>query len=229
MNAIEIKNLEFQYPNSEKLNLSIGELQIKEGEKVFLLGESGSGKTTLLEILAGVLNPQKGEVQVLQQDLAKMSATAKDQFRGLHFGFIFQSFNLIPYLNVYQNIILPVQLNPDRQKKMTRSIEAEVDFLLNELGIFDLKLKNVLELSVGQQQRVAVVRALLGQPKVIFADEPTSALDYSHREKFIQLLFKQCQSYGATLVFVSHDLSLQKLFDRTIQISEINLSQSQVK
>ncbi len=223
MDLISISHLEFFYPGAAQATVSLADLQIHKKEKIFLFGPSGCGKTTLLEILSGVLVPQKGSVRILGNDLAQMTASARDQFRGSHIGYIFQSFNLIPYLNVEDNITLPFYLNRARQKKTTIiDMHQDVEKICEALGILNLRKNPVTELSVGQQQRVAAARALLGSPELILADEPTSALDYDHREKFIRLLFELCDARGTTLIFVSHDKSLQALFDRSLSLPELN-------
>jgi putative ABC transport system ATP-binding protein len=188
-----------------------------------VFGPSGSGKTTLLEILAGILRAKAGSVCVLGHDLSRMSSAARDAFRGAHIGYIFQMFNLIPYLNVRDNIILACQVNKQQRQRLGSVPVAEAaQQLANRLGIGDLTTTSVLKLSVGQQQRVAVARALLGAPEMIIADEPTSALDADHREQFLTLLFESCAQTGATLIFVSHDRGLMPLFDRAIALTEMN-------
>lgn len=223
MDLISISELEFKYPSATQVTLSLSKLQIHKKEKIFLFGPSGCGKTTLLEILSGVLVPQKGSVQILGNDLAQLSPSARDHFRGSHIGYIFQSFNLIPYLNVEDNITLPFYLNKARQKNTSiNEMQLDLEKICKALGISSLRQSPVTELSVGQQQRVAAARALLGSPELILADEPTSALDYDHREKFIRLLFELCDARGTTLIFVSHDKSLQSLFDRSLSLPELN-------
>jgi putative ABC transport system ATP-binding protein len=222
MRLVEIHNLEFSYPDGEKI-LSIPEWSLKTEEKIFLYGPSGTGKTTFLEILAGVLVPQKGMVQFLSTDLVTLSASERDQFRAAHMGYIFQNFNLIPYLSVEENIALPCRLSRERRAHLEeKNINQEIHHLCDSLGIAELLNKNVSKLSVGQQQRVAVARALLGKPSLILADEPTSALDYDHREKFLNLLFELCAECKTGLVFVSHDRSIEHLFDRSLSLHEIN-------
>lgn len=218
---IDIKDLRYSYGKNPVLN--IRSLKIYSGEKIFIYGPSGSGKTTLLGLLAGVIPPQEGSIKVLGQDLGRMSAANRDSFRGNHLGYIFQMFNLIPYLSVQDNILLAADLNQKRKAKLTsNNREQAVLSLATDLGIETLLKRNVTALSVGQQQRVAAARALVGAPEIIIADEPTSALDYDHREKFLQLLFRECEKTKASVVFVSHDRQLEKLFDRCISLQEIN-------
>jgi len=217
----DLKNIRFRYKNSKEDTLNFPALQLVEGEKVFLLGPSGSGKTTLLELISGILSPTAGEVYVAGESLHKLSESARDRFRGEHLGFIFQSFNLIPYLNVEENILLPSNLYKKNQKNIS------VGEWLDKLGMAGLEKRPVTELSKGQQQRVAVARSLIQRPKLIMADEPTSALDFDQRENFIRLLFDQCKQDNTTLLFVSHDRSLMGLFDRVIDLTELNQVQAQ--
>jgi putative ABC transport system ATP-binding protein len=220
--AVDIENLSFSYRPPETV-LKITELNIAKGERIFLHGPSGSGKTTLLGILAGVLKANEGSVKVLGQDLTRMSGPARDALRGAHIGYIFQMFNLIPYLNVLDNIMLPCRISQERQQRLNgRSREDEAIKLAARLGIGKIVTDNVVALSVGQQQRVAAARALLGAPELIIADEPTSSLDEDHREGFLQLLFEQCRDLGSTLIYVSHDRRMMPLFDRAVSLAEIN-------
>lgn len=220
---IEIQNLLFRYPNNSSDTLNLPEFTVKSGEKIFLHGPSGSGKSTLLEILAGVLSPTQGNLKILNENLSSFSSSAKDLFRANHIGYIFQSFNLISYLTVTENISLPLHFSPLKRKKVPRNNEKEtIAALTQDLGISELINKRVAELSVGQQQRVAVARALIGSPEIILADEPTSALDHDHREKFIKLLFMVADKSKITVIFVSHDKTLEKIFDRTVSLLDLN-------
>lgn len=220
--AVELNAVKFAYTPSVPV-LDIPSLSITRGARAFVFGPSGSGKTTLLGILAGILRADAGSVGVLGHDLTRMSGAARDAFRGAHIGYIFQMFNLIPYLNVLENIMLPCQVNKQQRQRLGATpIAAAAQQLAERLGIGDLTTTSVLKLSVGQQQRVAVARALLGAPEIIIADEPTSALDTDHREQFLALLFESCTRTGATLIFVSHDRGLMPLFDRGIALPEIN-------
>jgi putative ABC transport system ATP-binding protein len=221
-NVVEIQDLVFRYGKDIPV-LDIQDLKIKRGEKVFIYGPSGSGKTTLLGLLAGVLVAQEGSIRLLGKDLVKMTAHERDEFRGNHLGYIFQMFNLIPYLSVMDNILLSCELNRTRKKRVPRGkLKENAASIAHELGIADYLNKAITQLSVGQQQRVAVARAILGSPEIIIADEPTSALDYDHREKFLKLLFQECQKSQASVLFVSHDRQLEPLFDRCISLKEIN-------
>jgi putative ABC transport system ATP-binding protein len=224
--ALDLQEVRFSY-NSSRSVLDIPALSVPSGERLFLYGPSGSGKTTLLSVIAGILTPKAGKVQVLGTDLATLSGAKRDRFRGSHIGYIFQLFNLIQCLNVYDNIALPCRLHPMRRSRLkSRDLQSVVRHIAGNLDIGSFLQENVLNLSVGQQQRVAAARALIGSPELVIADEPTSSLDSDHRERFIELLFDSCREAGSTLIFVSHDRSLMSLFDRCISLVEVNQAQS---
>jgi putative ABC transport system ATP-binding protein len=196
---------------------------IERGEKVFLHGPSGSGKTTLLGILAGVLKASQGSVNILGHDFAQLSGAARDRVRGTHIGYVFQMFNLIPYLSVVENIMLPCRVSNERRQRLNGApLEQSATEMAHRLGMGASMFEKVTDLSVGQQQRVAAARALLGSPELMIADEPTSALDEDQRENFLDLLFNHCRESGSTLVFVSHDRRMMPLFDRALSLPEIN-------
>ncbi|MCE2899636.1 MAG: ABC transporter ATP-binding protein, partial [Gemmatimonadetes bacterium] len=220
--AVELSRLRFAYRAGHDV-LAIDHLTIARAETVFLHGPSGSGKTTLLGLLAGVLQATSGQVRVLGQDFSTMSSGARDAFRARHLGYVFQMFNLIPYLSVRENILLPIRLEAARRARLgTASFEAAVQDVAGQLDIARHLDSPIAELSVGQQQRVAAARALIGSPEVVIADEPTSALDTDRRERFLELLFQSCAKAHATLVFVSHDHTLMPLFSRIVELPEIN-------
>ena len=220
--SLALDQVQFSYIPG-RVVLDIPEFKISGGERLFIFGPSGSGKTTLLGLLAGVLRAQKGSVTVLGRDLTKMSNSERDFFRGSHVGYIFQQFNLIPYLTVLENIVLPCRLMRERRERLAgTTAEREAGQLAARLGIEALLAAPVTNLSVGQQQRVAAARALIGRPEIVIADEPTSALDTDHRERFIELLFDSCRQQATTIIFVSHDRTLIPLFDRNVSLPEIN-------
>jgi putative ABC transport system ATP-binding protein len=225
--VIQISHLQFAWKRGAANVLDIPALAINQGERVFLQGSSGSGKSTLLSLVAGVSNLRNGELEVLGQDLRRLNAAERDRFRADHIGIIFQMFNLIPYLSVVENVTLPCRFSPKRRDKAlqrTPSLRQEAIRLLDHLDMADGDLlhRPVNELSVGQQQRVAAARALMGAPELVIADEPTSSLDADRRTAFIDLLFRECDEAKATLVFVSHDASLRTPFDRSIDFNQIN-------
>ena len=227
--VIEIAGLRFTWPGGSSPVLEIEHFRVNQGEQLFIRGASGSGKSTLLGILTGILLPEKGEVKVLQREIGQMSGSARDRFRADNIGYIFQMFNLIPYLSVIENVILPCQFSSSRKERAlleTATLKDEALRLLEHLNLQDSDLldKPVIELSVGQQQRVAAARALIGSPELVIADEPTSSLDTEHRESFLQLLFEECSRSNATLIFVSHDTNLAPLFHRTVDFQHINMA-----
>jgi putative ABC transport system ATP-binding protein len=220
--AVELRDIRFAYRGGKTV-LDIPDLSIARGERVFLHGPSGSGKTTLLGLLAGVLTPSAGSVRVLGTNVGTLRSAARDQFRAAHVGYVFQMFNLIPYLSVRENITLPCQLSPARRARLNgAALDGEAERIAARLEIADLLDASVTALSVGQQQRVAVARALIGAPELVVCDEPTSALDADRRDRFLELLFASCAAGGSTLVFVSHDLGLAAQFGRTVRLEAIN-------
>lgn len=223
--AIRIRDLRFAWTGGPAL-LDIPEFDLAAGEHLFLRGPSGSGKSTLLGLVAGVLAPQSGSIEVLGADMAALSGPKRDALRADELGVIFQMFNLVPYLSVVQNVTLPCRFSKARRAAVadTGGPVAEARRLLARLGLTDEKLlaRAVTELSVGQQQRVAVARALIGGPKILIADEPTSALDADARDQFITLLNEEAGRTGAALLFVSHDASLAGHFDRSVDLAALN-------
>ncbi len=225
--VVDLTGVRFAWRGESPVVVEVERFRVAPGERVFLRGPSGSGKSTLLSLLAGVVTPQRGSVRVLGRDLGALGAAARDRFRADHIGFIFQMFNLIPYLSVVENVCLPCGFSARRSEVARRaagSVGAEALRLLDHLDMAqgDLLRRPVTELSVGQQQRVAAARALIGAPELVIADEPTSSLDAERRAAFLDLLFRECAREKASLLFVSHDASLAARFDRAIQFGEIN-------
>ncbi|WP_186645056.1 ABC transporter ATP-binding protein [Fluviispira vulneris] len=219
---IDVKNLKYSYKKGKNI-LDINEFSVNKGEKIFLFGPSGCGKTTFLSTLAGIIPAQEGSLKVFGTEFIGAKTSVKDSIRGSHMGYIFQMFNLIPYLNVLDNILLPCKLNPKKRENLdNNSLLVKCKEIAKALNIEHIFLKKANEISVGQQQRVAAARALLGSPKLIIADEPTSSLDADAREMFLENLFAQCDAQKTTLIFVSHDKSLAKFFPRQVALPEIN-------
>lgn len=224
MNALSIHDLRFRWPGSAPC-LDIPHFEVRSGDAVFLHGPSGSGKSTLLSLMAGVLLPQRGEVRLLDRAWDDMGGAARDGYRADHVGYVFQQFNLLPYLSVLRNVLLPCRVS---RRRAARAAEAggaveSAQQLLATLGLApELWSRPVAQLSVGQQQRVAAARALIGQPELVIADEPTSALDAERRDAFMHLLLAACGRAGSTLLFVSHDDRLASHFGRAVALRDIN-------
>ncbi|WP_447903718.1 ATP-binding cassette domain-containing protein [Stenotrophomonas geniculata] len=219
--VIALEDVQFGY--GMQLVLDIPRLWVEQGSSVLLRGISGGGKSTLLGLLAGVLLPGKGRVEVAGRALQDMGGAARDRFRADQLGVIFQQFNLLPFLTVRDNIALGLRFSRLRSARISGPLDAEIARLLSALQLDPaLMQRRAGTLSVGQQQRVAAARALIGRPALLLADEPTSALDREAATAFLQLMSAQCQAAGTTVLVVSHDDSLEPLFDRTIALSQIN-------
>ena len=224
--VIQIDNVVYGWSSREAACIDIKRFEISRKERVFLYGPSGSGKSTLLGLLSGVLVPNEGRIHVLDQDLKSIGHRRRDRFRADHIGFIFQQFNLIPYLSVIDNILLPCHFSDRRKQNVIKKGTAIRDQAIQLLMQLDVEAalhhRVASRLSIGQQQRVAAARALIGSPEIIIADEPTSALDEDRGNVFLQLLLQQCDALNATLIFVSHDHRLKPLFSKHIFLPELN-------
>jgi putative ABC transport system ATP-binding protein len=222
--TIRLSDLRFGWHRAEDL-LRIPLFEQEQGEQVLLRGSSGSGKTTFLSIVCGILRPQQGSVSVLGADMRALSGRARDRLRGEKMGVIFQQFNLLPYLSVRDNVLLPARLfHARRAVLMERSIDPsdEVLRLLQAMGLpATIADRPAYRLSVGEQQRVAAARALLGSPPLIIADEPTSALDEESQKNFLATLMTQVRMSGASLLMVSHQSCIGSSFDRIISLSDL--------
>ena len=225
---LDLKNVCFSWRNSGRELLNLPELLVEQHEHVFLQGPSGSGKSTLLALVGGILVSESGTLKVLGKEIKSLSSSARDAFRVDHIGFIFQLFNLLPYLSIEENVMLPLIFSKIRAERAGRTKLDQVNEAHRLLRALELeeplaKKSTVIELSVGQQQRVAAARALIGNPELVIADEPTSALDSDLRHSFLELLFSECKKSSTTLLFVSHDSSLSELFKKVISMNEINI------
>jgi putative ABC transport system ATP-binding protein len=223
---LKVRSLHFGWQLKQPPLLNIDALDLSRGESLFIYGPSGCGKSSLLGLLGGVLSPQHGSVSVLGQNFSAMRGQQRDRFRVDHSGFIFQQFNLIPYLDVIDNVLLPCRFSQRRATRASASDGSPVRSamrLLEALGLEATQAgRKTVDLSVGQQQRVAAARALIGSPELIIADEPTSALDGDAQHAFLSLLFGECARVASTLVFVSHDRSLAQRFDRHIDLPALS-------
>lgn len=231
MTIITIENLFFKYNKNNEFAIHLDHFSMEKSNRIFLEGPSGCGKTTFLNILTGLLTPSQGTVRILNTDITTLSAIQCDRFRADHFGIIFQLFNLIPYLSVIENIVLPCTFSKVKTKKvLTRalSLEEEASRLCHDLDITpSLRNTPVHRLSIGQQQRVAIARAMMGQPELIIADEPTSALDDDRKHHFMNLLLNECQKYNISLIFVSHDTTLTSHFNHVYSLKQLNKQYSE--
>ncbi len=224
---LTIERLRFAWPGAGRPVLDIPSLELAGGETLFLHGGSGSGKSTLLAAIAGVVAIDPGSLRVAGTDLGTLHGAARDRFRADHLGIVFQLFNLVPYLSALDNVLLPCRFSRARHERAaaepggTRSAALR---LLGHLGLGERALyaARADELSVGQQQRVAAARALIGNPGLVLADEPTSALDADLKDDFIALLLAECRAAGSTLLFVSHDRGLEPHFDRALDFARVN-------
>jgi putative ABC transport system ATP-binding protein len=218
--AIAVHDLRFRWPRAARDVLAIDALEIGAGEAVFLHGPSGCGKSTLLGLLAGVLVARQGRVEVLGRDWGALAGARRDAHRADHVGYVFQQFNLLPYLSVLDNVRLPCRFS---KRRAARTPAGAPEALLDRVALPRERWSSpAAELSVGQQQRVAAARALVGAPELVIADEPTSALDAALRDDFMALLLGACREHGSTLVFVSHDERLAERFDRRLSLPALN-------
>ena len=220
--VLAVTGLRFAWPSSP-VRVDLPGLTVAAGERWLLQGPSGSGKSTLLQLLGGVIVPQGGAVQLLGEDWAVLTAARRDIRRADHVGFVFQQFNLVPYLSALENVLLPCRFSPRRRTEAERNgtLTEEARRLLSALGLGerDMRGRHAARLSVGQQQRVAAARALIGRPALILADEPTSALDEDNARGFLELLFDEARKADTAIVLVSHDASLRPHFDHHLTIT----------
>jgi putative ABC transport system ATP-binding protein len=227
--VIELNNVLFGWDaaaaSGNPTCIDIPAMSVQRGETVLLRGPSGSGKSTLLALLGGVIAPASGRVRILDHDFSALSPTRRDRIRADHIGMLFQQFNLISYLSVFENVLLPCRFSARRRATASAggTPTAAAERLLHGLDIEPaLWPRQVTHMSMGQQQRAAIARAMIGRPEIIIADEPTSALDAARRDAFVALLLRQCADAGATLLFASHDEDLAPRFGRVIDMTEIN-------
>lgn len=218
--TIKVKGLKKIYGKGEnQVNAIDGiSMEIENGKFTAIVGESGSGKSTLLHCIAGIDKPTSGNVYLGDEDIYKLNDDKLSKIRVREFGFVFQSFNLIPVINVYENIVLPVSIDSKLVDK------KYIDTIVDSLGLKNLIKKFPNELSGGQQQRVAIARALANKPSIIFADEPTGNLD-SKTSKEVMDIFRMCvKEFNQTLVMITHDEKIAETADTVINISDGKIS-----
>ena len=215
---INIENLKYSYPNSD-FNLAVGTLSIEKGSRTAVIGPSGFGKTTLLNLIAGILQPQKGDVKVNGTNVSQLSDSERRNFRIREVGFVFQDFKLLEYLNVLDNILLPFRIN--RSLEISKDVKSVAKDTAASLNIEDKLRKHPSRLSHGERQRVAICRALVNKPAIILADEPTGNLDPDNKAHIMQILFDYVDNYNSTLVTVTHDHELLKGFQQIVDFKEL--------
>ena len=218
---IKIQNLIFKYNNNQdKRTIYIPFWEVKDKENIYISGPSGSGKSTLIHLLSGLIEPSSGSIIIDKTNINQLKTKKKNSFRANNIGLISQQFNLIPYLSVLENI----ELASSFQSKKPIRITEEVKLAMDKLGLNRHFLnKKASNLSIGQQQRVAIIRALINKPKLLLADEPTSALDHSAKHKFIEMLKEMSMAHDITLLFISHDTSLKDHFETNIDMDKLNV------
>jgi putative ABC transport system ATP-binding protein len=214
---IRIDALSFTYPDRE-FHLDIPQLTVASGERVAVIGPSGSGKTTLLNLVAGILTPGSGTVAVSDQCISGMSDAERRRFRITRIGFVFQSFELLEYLNVMDNILHPYRISG--ALRLNRPVRERAASLADSMGIGDKLKRPVTHLSQGEKQRVAICRALLPGPSLVLADEATGNLDPDNKEQILELLFRQVADHAATLLAVTHDHELLPQFGRVLDFQD---------
>jgi len=215
--VIRIRDLEFQYQKSDFV-LRMTNLEVADHERVAIVGPSGSGKTTLLNLIAGITTPHRGSVETAGQHVSDMPDRIRRQFRVQHIGLVFQEFELLEYLSVLDNVLLPYHLS--RALRLDDSVRARARDLANGVEIGDKLHRNVARLSQGERQRVALCRALVPEPSLILADEPTGNLDPTNKQRVVDLLLENTKAVGATLVAVTHDREVASRFDRILDMRE---------
>jgi putative ABC transport system ATP-binding protein len=223
--VVEMEGVRFAWPGGRAFTLEVERFMVPRRRKILLLGPSGSGKSTLLSLVCGIVAPDAGRISIIGRDIALMSGGARDAFRAEHFGIIFQMFNLLPYGSALDNVMLPLSFSHKRHERAARSsgAVAEAERLLGALGLDAREIgpSPASALSVGQQQRVAAARALIGAPEIIVADEPTSALDRASQMQFLDLVFAEADAAGSAIVMVSHDETLAVRFDEVVKLADI--------
>jgi len=216
---ISIQELDFNYPIGD-FHIRISEFSIAGGEKVAVIGPSGSGKTTLLNLIAGIITPINGIVNIEDVNVSELNDAERRAFRIKNIGFIFQDFELLNYLNVFDNILHPYRIT--HALILDESTKDRAMRLAEEMGLVDKLKRRPDDLSQGEKQRVAICRALLPQPKLILSDEATGNLDPDNKSLILDLLFSAVSDHDATLLAVTHDHELLKRFDRIVDFGDFN-------
>jgi putative ABC transport system ATP-binding protein len=216
--VIEIESLKFAYPGGV-FNLDVPNFELRQGEKLALIGPSGSGKTTLLNLVSGIVIPDEGRIRVTDTEISALPDASRRSFRIRNIGFVFQSFELLDYLNVLDNILHSYRIT--RALRLDTEVRDRAVAIARQMGIGDKLKRRVNALSQGEQQRVAICRALVPGPQLVLADEATGNLDPNTKTRILDLLFESVDSHGATLLAVTHDHELLPRFDRVVDFAEL--------
>jgi ABC-type lipoprotein export system ATPase subunit len=211
--VIRISDLEFHFARSD-FQLTVPSLRVAAAQRLAIIGPSGSGKTTLLHLIAGILSPARGTIRVHDREINALGDAERRAFRIARIGLVFQSFELVSYLNVFENVVLPYRLNS--ALKLTPAVARRAEQLARETGLEHRLSYLPHRLSQGEKQRVAICRAMLPEPPLLLADEPTGNLDPSSKQRIVDLLFQQVERTGATLLMVTHDTEIAARFPRVI-------------
>ena len=214
---ITIKALEFHYPTGN-FSLSIEALNLARNEKTAVIGPSGTGKTTLLNLIAGIMTPDRGVINIAGTDVGRLNDKARRRFRITTIGFVFQDFELLDYLNVWDNILHPYRITDALE--LDTEVRERATNLAMAMDIGDKLKRRATDLSQGEKQRAAICRALLPQPKLILADEATGNLDPENKTKILDLLFTAVEEHDTTLLAVTHDHELLGRFDRIVDFKD---------
>ena len=215
--VIDVTNLDFSYAKGG-FRLQVDRFKVPAGGHVALVGPSGSGKSTLLNLLAGILNPNGGRVTVAGNDLRQLGDSARRDFRISKIGLVFQEFELLEYLNVLDNVLLPFRIN--RSLDLSDEVRQRARELLSHLEIADKLKRYPAQLSQGERQRVAIGRALVTEPELLLADEPTGNLDPTNKQRVLDLMLDQAARRGLTVVMVTHDHGILDRFEKVFDVSE---------
>jgi len=223
--ALEIIDLGYSWPGETGAVLRGLSLTLNVGERLFLAGPSGSGKSTLLALIGGLTGAEHGSIRIAGTALEPLSGAARDRVRADHVGVIFQQFNLLPWLDAVSNVRLGCSFSAERRRRASAldgTLGSAAARLLEAMQLpRERWSQRAAALSVGEQQRVAAARALIGGPSLLLADEPTSALDSDRRDAFLDLLFAEAEHAGSAILFVSHDRALRGRFDRALELAAI--------